>query len=73
MNRRTFLKQTRLNLNLSQREVEESLHLKPKYMSNIENGRRDPSYKVTIRLAELYGVNVREVKELFQKDDENDI
>jgi DNA-binding XRE family transcriptional regulator len=68
--KRSFLRQTRINRNLTQRYVEDSIGLKPKYIYKIENGDKNPSLNVAIRIAELYEIEVKQFKTLFQKDDE---
>lgn len=47
----------------TQAEVAEATDISPKFISAIENGRRNPSWKYAIQLADFYNVSLDDFRE----------
>ncbi len=48
---------------LTQEEVAKATDISPKFISAIENGRRNPSWQYAIQLADFYGVSLDDFRE----------
>lgn len=53
---RKLLKEQRLNLGFTQLEVAQKVGIARTSYTNIENGTKDPSLKVAIRIKELFNI-----------------
>lgn len=47
----------------TQEEVADATHVSSKFVSAIENGRRNPSWKYAIQLADFYDVSLDDFRE----------
>ena len=64
----SYLKQLRLDRNLSLRDVERITKISNPYISQIERGERGiPNFSILKRLAEAYGVKVTDIFENAEK------
>ena len=52
---REWLKNIRLNKKMTQAEVAEAAEITPEFYSMIENGKRQPSNPVAMRIADVLG------------------
>ncbi|MCM1508263.1 MAG: helix-turn-helix transcriptional regulator [Ruminococcus flavefaciens] len=58
---------------LTQEEVAEATSISPKFISAIENGRRNPSWMYAVQLADFYGVSLDDFRETTNtKTERND-
>lgn len=55
------LKEIRINLGLKQHDVAKLLGVTKDYICMIENGRRTPSYKLIVKMAEVYKIPPEEI------------
>lgn len=66
---RKLLKEQRLNLGFTQLEVAQKVGIARTSYTNIENGTKDPSLKVAIRIKELFNIVDDEI--FLQSNDPN--
>ncbi|MCI8411036.1 MAG: helix-turn-helix transcriptional regulator [Clostridia bacterium] len=57
MGRKT-IKDLRINMGLSQEEASKEFKIHKRYLSMIENGKRNPSDKLKIKMANLYKTTI---------------
>ncbi len=55
----------------TQAEVAEATDISPRFISAIENGRRNPSWKYAIQLADFYNVSLDDFRENENQKKEN--
>ncbi|MDE6501036.1 MAG: helix-turn-helix transcriptional regulator [Ruminococcus sp.] len=56
----------------TQEEVAEATKISPKFISAIENGRRNPSWAYAIQLADFYNVSLDDFRETKNKISEKE-
>lgn len=54
----TLIKEQRLSRNLTQQDVAEEIGISRNHLSDIENGRYNPSFKNAIKLAEFLEIDL---------------
>ena len=54
-------KQIRKHINITQQEMADSVNISRSYLSDIENGNKNPSIKTVKKLADRLGVSVNEL------------
>ncbi len=59
--KRLILESKRANLGLSQEQVALALGISRPFYTQIENGTRDPSVKVALKIANYYGLSMDEI------------
>ena len=55
------LKELRKNSNLTQKEVAQKIGVTVRFISALEHGKRNPSDKTKLKLAEVYQINLKEI------------
>ena len=66
------IKKIRLELNLTQKDVADALHVTPGYISNVENNRAAMSLRVLIYFAKLSHTTLDELIGLIEPEYSND-
>ena len=62
------IKKIRMELNLTQKDVADALHVTPGYISNVENNRSAMSLRVLIYFARLSGMTLDELVGLIEPE-----
>lgn len=67
---RKWLKDLRIEANLSQEELSKKMNISQNYYSSIENGERqkDLSLSLIVKIAEIFGVTIEWIVEQEQKE-----
>lgn len=60
--KRDFLKEKRKKLGLTQEKAAELLEISNTYYNQIENGERNPSLDLALKISDLFVVEVRRLK-----------
>ncbi len=62
------IKSTREKLEMTQRELADKLHITPRYLQDIEHGKKNPSYKVFVRLLQELDISADMIFHYNQDD-----
>ncbi|CAM4112710.1 helix-turn-helix transcriptional regulator [Mesobacillus thioparans] len=60
--KRTFLVEKRKKRRLSQGSIASYLGISRTYYTNIENGDRNPSLEVALKIADFFGIDVKQLR-----------
>lgn len=67
--KRLNLKKFRISLDLKSKQMADIMKLSKQHYSNIENGKKDPTYEFMEEFEKTFNVDVRDVWWLFKKSE----